>query len=200
MHHRGALYFAVALVASFIAMPAGAQPMTIGNAKVVVKTVTGTADGTLRTLELQDDVYHNEKITTKEESATQLVFLDETSVTMGPKSELVLDRFVFDPDPSKSTFVMTATAGAFRFASGKLPGKAYKIHTPAATLGVRGTKFDVVIARFDAAAGAPIIALDVSVTDGEVLLDACSGEQLRLTPSAPKARIIHDPRQGCVRP
>lgn len=194
------LVFALALAASLVATPGLAEPVTIGNAKVVVKTVTGTTEGGMRTLELQDDVYHNEKIQTKEESATQLLFLDETTVTLGPNSELVLDRFVYDPDPSKSTFVMTATAGVFRFASGKLPSKSYKIHTPAATLGVRGTAFEVVVARSGEKAEAQVVTVDVRVSDGEVLVAACSGEQLRLSPSGPPVRLIHDAERGCVSP
>jgi hypothetical protein len=92
--------------------------ITIGNTKVVVKTVIGTFEGELRVLELQDDVYHNELIETEVESATKLVFLDETTLTLGPDSSVVLDRFVFDPDPSKASLVMTATKAIFRFASG----------------------------------------------------------------------------------
>src|ERR671918_3246893 len=127
--------------------------ITIGNTKVVVKTVIGTFEGELRVLELQDDVYHNELIETEAESATKLVFLDETNLTLGPDSRVVLDRFVFDPDPSKASLVMTATKGIFRFASGKLPKNAYRLHTPAATIGIRGTVLDLAIQPADGAGG-----------------------------------------------
>src|SRR5262245_57446569 len=113
---------------------AGAAQVTVGNAKVVVRTVTGAYEGETRQLQLLDDVYHNEKIETEEESATQLVFMDQTTITLGPKSKIVLDKFVYDPDPSKASFVMKATEGVFRFATGKHQKSVYWINTSAATI------------------------------------------------------------------
>ena len=103
--------------------------------------VTGTLEADLRHIQLLDDIYHNEIIETGDESATEFVFLDETKLALGPNSRLVLDRFVYDPEPDKASFVMTATAGVFRFVSGKLPKKSYEIHTATATIGIRGTVF-----------------------------------------------------------
>ena len=92
------------------------EKVTIGNAQIVVKTVTGTLEAERRAIQLQDDIYHNELIETGEESTTEFIFLDETKLALGPNSSMVLDRFVFDPDPDKASFVMTATAGARRVA------------------------------------------------------------------------------------
>jgi hypothetical protein len=39
---------------------AAAEKTTIGNARTVVKTVTGTLDANIRHIELLDDIYHNE--------------------------------------------------------------------------------------------------------------------------------------------
>ena len=182
------------------AAPAAAEPSTIGNARVVVKTVTGVADKTERTLQLQDDIYHNEIIETEEESATTLVFLDDTLVTLGPNSELILDKFVYDPDGGKSAFVITATAGAFRFASGKLSSKAYKINTPAATLGVRGTIFEMVVTRQDNTGNSGRVIVDLTVIDGAILVQACDGLGTQLLRPGPTTRIVHRTDAGCARP
>ncbi len=160
------------------------QQTTVGNAKVVVKTVTGIVETAVRTLELQDDVYHNERIETGDESATKLIFLDSTTVTLGPNSELILDRFVYDPKRSSGSFVMTATKGAFRFASGKLPSKAYRIHTPAATLGVRGTVFEVRVTGLKGPDGAARVAVDVRLDSGGLDITTCDGRRLRLEAGA----------------
>jgi hypothetical protein len=140
--------------------------------------VIGTFEGDLRVLALEDDVYHNELIETEAESATKLIFLDETTLTLGPQSSVVLDRFVFDPDPSKASLVMTATKGIFRFASGKLPKNAYRLHTPAATIGIRGTVLELAIepAARPGAQASVRIALD----EGEATIDDCRGEELVL--------------------
>ena len=135
----------VAALAGRDARAAISDQITIGNTRVVVRTVIGNFEGEIRTLALEDDVYHNELIATEKDSATKLTFLDETTLTLGPASSVVLDRFVFDPDPSRASFVMTAMQGIFRFASGKLPKNAYRLHTPAATIGIRGTVLDLAI-------------------------------------------------------
>ncbi len=186
----------VVLIASPVSVSAATEQSTIGNTQVIVKTVTGIVDGTTRTLKFQDDVYHNERIETGDESATQLQFLDETKVTLGPNSELVLDRFVYDPNSGKGSFVMTATAGAFRFASGKLPSKSYKIHTPAATLGVRVTVFEFFVTRLDA--DGHRVALDISLQSGAIEIYTCSGKYIELTEVGASTRIVHDLTAGCA--
>jgi hypothetical protein len=63
---------------------------------------------------------------------------------------LKLTRVVFDADKSKSAVVMEATKGVFRMSTGDLPKAAYKIETPVATIGVRGTMLEFNVA-FDGA-------------------------------------------------
>ena len=168
-----------AALAGRAAPAAISDQITIGNTRVVVRTVIGNFEGEIRTLALEDDVYHNELITTENDSATKLTFLDETTLTLGPDSSVVLDRFVYDPDPSRASFVMTATQGIFRFASGKLPKNAYRLHTPAATIGIRGTVLDLAIepARRSGAEAVVKIALQ----EGEATIGDCRGEQLLLS-------------------
>jgi hypothetical protein len=183
--------------AIFSAGKTAAEQVTVGNAKVVVKTVTGLFEGDLRQLKLQDDVYHNEIIETEAESATQITFVDETTLTLGPSSKVVLDKFVYDPDPSKASFAMTATQGVFRFASGKLPKKAYKINTPAATIGIRGTVIEVAILPAGAAGESDQSAVEIVVTQGEARVLTCEGQEIELTSDQPAARITHGIGEAC---
>ena len=168
--------------------------ITIGNTRVVVKTVVGTFEGDLRVLELEDDVYHNELIETEEESATKLTFLDETTLTLGPESTVVLDRFVFDPDPSNASFVMTATKGIFRFASGKLPKNAYRLHTPAATIGIRGTVVDFAIKPDDG--GGPTV-VKIALEEGEATVSDCRGGELVLA-AGQSVELMWHPSEPCA--
>ena len=148
----------------------------VGNASIVVKTVTGTIDGNVQKVRLQDDLYHNELLETFEESAAEVTFLDETIISMGPDSSLVLDQFVYDPDPSNSSFVVTVTEGALRFTSGVLPSDAYKINTPVATIGIRGTVIDLVVDREMASDGSFQTIVNLSVLEGEADLIGCDGK------------------------
>lgn len=156
------------------------QQLTVGNARVVVRTVTGTIEAELRRLQLKDDVYHNELIETAKGAATEIIFLDDTKLALGPESRLTLDRFVYDPNPKKAAFVITATKGAFRFASGKLPKASYTIHTPTATIGIRGTVFTVTLLPADPNDGGGDVAVNVAVEEGIADITTCRGERVTL--------------------
>jgi hypothetical protein len=92
-------------------------------------------------------VFAREVVRTGEESTAQLLFLDETSLSIGPQSEVTLDRFVFDPNRGAGNVVLNATRGAFRFVSGSQQPSSYQVRTPVATIGVRGTIFDMYLAK-----------------------------------------------------
>jgi hypothetical protein len=81
----------------------------------------------------------NEHLRTGEASSAQLLFLDETSVSMGAQSDLVLDRFVYNPNRSTGNAVLSTARGAIRFVTGSQNPTNYTINTPVASIGVRGT-------------------------------------------------------------
>ncbi len=123
-----------------------AQPaQNIGVAATVVNRMDGTVQSQRRTVASGDQMFANEVVETAADGKGQLLFLDETSLTVGPDSRLTLDKFVFDPNSARSTVSMTAVRGVFRFISGNLPKQAYEIKTPAGVVGVRGTIFDLIV-------------------------------------------------------
>ncbi len=150
---------------------------TIGNTSIVVRTVTGTLSEERRDLKYQDDIYRNEIIETFEESATELTFLDETNLSLGPNTKITLDRFVYDADPANSAFVLTITEGALRFATGVLSSDSYEIHTPVATIGIRGTVIDIVVDRTIEDDGTVMTKVSLAVLEGEADLINCDGEK-----------------------
>ena len=143
--------------------------------------MTGTIEDNVAKIRLQDDLYHNELIETYEDSATEITFLDETTISLGPESSIVLDEFVYDPDPSNSSFVITITQGALRFTSGVLPSEAYKINTPVATIGIRGTIIDLVVDREMRSDGTVHTSVSLSVVEGEADLINCEGDVTLVT-------------------
>lgn len=170
-------------MAAVAVLPAAANAQdvtTVGNTFVVVRTVTGTLDAQGRKLALADDVYHNETIETEVGSATEIIFLDQTKLALGPDSSLVLDRVVYDPDPAKSTFVTTATKGVFRFVTGNLPKKSYTIHTPSATIGIRGTVFSLSILPAVLDDGTTGTVVEFTLEEGAADIVGCSGDQISL--------------------
>ena len=127
-----ALLFAVQSTASF------AEGAKIGNAVATKNKVEGLVGGATHSISKGTDVFTNEVVRTGDSSVADLKFIDETSLSVGPISEIRLDKFVYDPTGSSGSVVIEATRGAFRFVTGKQDKKVYEIKTPYGTLGIRG--------------------------------------------------------------
>ena len=127
-----------AVVTLCLLAPAHAAPR-IGVASVVKNQVTGQLRGGPRDIRVGDGIFQNELIATGAESAAQLLLRDETSLTVGPKSQVRLDRFIYNPSKKTGRVVVNIAKGAFRFVSGSAQPSTYEIRTPIATIGVRGT-------------------------------------------------------------
>ena len=75
-------------------------------------------------------------------------FLDETNLSLTEHSEVTIDEYIFDPNPTKSKLAMSFVQGTARFATGRLglvPKENIVINTPTATIGVRGTDFTTTV-------------------------------------------------------
>jgi hypothetical protein len=111
-------------------------------AAAVKNDVQGVAGGVSRPLAAGSEIFAEELVKTGDASNAQLIFLDETSLSIGPKSEITLDRFVFDPTRETGNVVLPASRGAFRIIIGSQDPKSYTLRTPVAMIGVRGTILD----------------------------------------------------------
>jgi hypothetical protein len=95
---------------------------------------------------VKDAVYGDELVSTGAKSAAEFQFLDQTKVTLGPKTELLLDRYVFDPKASTSSVSINLAKGVFRMVTGPSKFGSYSVKTPTATIGIRGTILTVAVA------------------------------------------------------
>lgn len=118
---------------------------TIGVTSAAQNHVDGIMAGQTTPLKVGSPVYQNQHVRTAPASTAQLLFRDQTSLSVGPSSEVVLDKFVYDPSRGTGDVVLSATRGAFRFVSGTQTPHNYQIRTPVATIGVRGTVVDTVV-------------------------------------------------------
>jgi hypothetical protein len=140
-------FSAALLTGALLLSPAAmAQSGKVGVAAAVKNDVQGIQGGSGRALSPGSSVFERETVRTGAESVAQLLFLDQTSLSVGPRSEVVLDQFVYNPAKNTGEVVLSATRGAFRFISGSQNPLNYKINTPAATIGVRGTIVDCAVA------------------------------------------------------
>ena len=110
----------------------------IGKATSVKPQAEGSHGGT-RTLSGGADVYSKETVRTGDTGQADLQFRDQSNLSVGPKSSVRLDKFVYDPNKSAGTVAIQATRGSFRFVTGSQGGGGnYQVKTPYGTLGVRG--------------------------------------------------------------
>ncbi|HYD31204.1 MAG TPA: hypothetical protein VEB64_10175, partial [Azospirillaceae bacterium] len=80
---------------------AQAAEIDVGVAAAVNPAVTGVSAGRgERLLVVGTDIAFRERIVTTAGGNTQLLFLDQSTLTVGPNSDLTIDEFVFDPDTS----------------------------------------------------------------------------------------------------
>jgi hypothetical protein len=113
----------------------------VGEAVLIKTQVTG-ASGPLT---VNGPVHRDERIQTSKSGLGQFVFVDGTKLAVGWGSSVVIDKFVFDDSKSVKKLTIKAAKGTFRWISGNSKSSAYEIVTPAGTIGVRGTAFDVYI-------------------------------------------------------
>lgn len=79
----------------------------------------------------------------------KIVFVDQSTVSVTEQSKLVIDTFVFDPNPKKSKMALKFASGTIRFATGKgMPKNNINLRTPSATIAVRGTDFTSTVDDF----------------------------------------------------
>jgi hypothetical protein len=141
--HHGVLYIsALCLAAGLAAGPACAQKR-VGEAAVVKNEVVRVMGSTTSQINVGDGVLRDEIVHTGLASAARLVMADSTNLSLGPNATLKLDRTVFNDEHSYRDIAIRLTTGAFRFVTGHSEKTAYKIATPLATIGVRGTSLDI---------------------------------------------------------
>jgi hypothetical protein len=91
-------------------------------------------------------LYLNDTLQTGPDSSLGLIFRDDSVLSMGPSSRVILDQFLFAPAEGKLGFLIKIMRGTIAYLSGvigKLSPSTAKFETPVATIGIRGTHFAV---------------------------------------------------------
>jgi len=143
MLFAAAWLFATSGAASAQQAQAAGQFLSVaGDVRIVAR------DGTQRQAARAAAFYEGESIVTGPGALGQLRMADGTLMSVRPDTEMKLDSFSFagekDPNPS---FLLSVVKGGFRTITGligKIKRESYRVATPAATLGIRGTDFELV--------------------------------------------------------
>ena len=134
----------VATMAIAAATPAASPSLQIAQIKTVsgkVKVERGTAQTSPKP---GDPLFEKDTVVTGADGSVGITFVDNTVMSAGPNSEIALEQFKFDSNNFNGSMLTELRKGTLAVVSGDIarssPG-AMKVRTPAATLGVRGTRF-----------------------------------------------------------
>jgi hypothetical protein len=140
------------IAALFLSL-ATAQVATAGDTIGYVKTVSGKAsvvrDGSERNLAVGAPLYEDDTIKTGKDSSLGVTMKDGTTLSAGPETEILLDKYAYAPQQNQLGFVARVSQGTLDFVSGmlgKLAPESVAIQTPTGVIGMRGTHFVVRVA------------------------------------------------------
>ena len=147
-------FIAALLAVSIVLAPAAwAQQTEVGTTAATNTNTKGTPPRMAsRNLFIGTNVFFEERVETSNSGQAQLLFLDESALTISSNSDVVIDKFIYDPKTSKGEMALSVGAGVFRFVGGRISKTTVvRIETPTATLGIRG---GIVIIEVDPGTGA----------------------------------------------
>jgi hypothetical protein len=150
MNHYGlskSLLFLLTILLSF-SMTGEATFADTSPAIATVQRVSGIAtvvrQGETISAKIGLDIYQNDTLRTGPGGSMGVVFNDDTLLSLGPESMLVIDEFVFAPRQGRFSIAIRMVKGTLAYFSGlisKLAPESAHIETPTASIGIRGTKF-----------------------------------------------------------
>jgi hypothetical protein len=129
-----------AIILAGSVVPGFAEQDTVGVTGAVNPHAVGQPPaGSIEQLAIGQNVVRNEKISTFNKGQVQLIFSDQSTLTLGENSEIVIDEFVYDPQKQAGSMTATVTTGVLRYVGGKISKKNdVSFLTPSGVVTVRG--------------------------------------------------------------
>lgn len=141
--------FFLLLILVIVSEPVCARGNIAGSVKNVKGEVSVKRQGSLQFLEKGMKIYTEDLVVTGKDGAVGIILQDNTIFSLGPDSELSINKFVFVPDKNKFSLLVKMIKGTFVYISGvigKLSPESIQLETPAGVIAIRGTKFAAKIA------------------------------------------------------
>ncbi len=179
----------LALVLGLVSLPATATnvgQVTYLSGMLAVKR----ADGAVRLLGRNSGIQSGDTLTTEKDSYARIKFQDGGDITLRPNTLFRIEKYSFQGQPDQDNAFFSLVKGGLRAISGAI-GKqnqsAYRMTTPTATIGIRGTHYGVLVCEADCGgltnglgqALGPGTYVDVA--QGAIALTTQAGEQVVTT-------------------
>lgn len=101
------------------------------------------------TAEVGSQLFRSDSVRTSRRTTLGIVLSDDTRIAVGPKSELALRAFQFEPAKNVFSMVLDMVRGTFLYVSGqmaKLSPESVRLESPIGAIAVRGTKLLIKVA------------------------------------------------------
>ena len=139
----------IKLIAALVFAGINGLAMANGNVQNLSGTISvQKPDGSVRVLAKNSEITKGDTIETQKDSYAQVKFSDGATMTMKPGTRIKIDNYAFNQaEPMKDNSTLSLLRGGLRMVTG-LIGKrgdqdALKLGTATATIGIRGTTFNV---------------------------------------------------------
>jgi hypothetical protein len=135
-----------------LVLPAGAAA-GVGNVSHLSGPLFGKkTDGSSRALSVNSAVEEGDTLVSEKRTYGRVKFIDGGEVTLRPGTVFVVDSYLFDKGkPADDKAVYGLVKGSLRAVTGQVSKRgnpnAYKMKTFAATIGVRGTSYDLKVCQ-----------------------------------------------------
>lgn len=157
-----------------------AQAADIAGRVIMVRgdATATSATGETRELGRRDQVYASDTITTGDNSRIQIRFIDKGLMALRANSRLSIKTYRQpDAGENEGEVLMELVEGGFRTLTGTI-GKgnkaAYKVNTPVASIGIRGTLYSVLLQKGQLLAGVWKGGIQLNGAQGSINLGADS--------------------------
>ena len=131
------------LILAGVAATATAQPQAVaGRIKIASGSAFIVRAGSVMPAQAGQLVYESDALRTGTDGRLGVTLKDDTRISMGPASEVRVDRFLYAPAEGRLGLVLNVVRGVVAYVSGriaKLSPDSIRLETPAAVVGVRGT-------------------------------------------------------------
>jgi len=135
--------------------------------------VVHRGENTAFALQKDNPVFSFDTLVTEEKTSAGIEFNDKSFITLGTYTKIVLDKSIYDPSKATRESFLRLLFGKARFIVTKLAdfrSSQYKVKTPTAVVGVRGSDFAVAVAP-----GSPLMTTLATGKDTTVLFVGDTG-------------------------
>ena len=145
----GSRLFTISILIVALAAPLTVAAQQDSSGMVVASRgeVIALSNGGSRELKQGDFIYVNDEILTSARSFAVLQFTDGAKVTVRPDSTLIIEQYLYAGNENDEA-TLNLVSGGLRVITGamaKSNPENYKVKTPVALMGVRGTEFSIML-------------------------------------------------------